>query len=744
MNTSTAAAVRLANNEPLAAAELALREQLKAIDASPFLGQHDLPPRVENVLRGNLLDDHPVEILEAAFNALPAVTVAYLAGIAQRDTGREGEGEFYPHLERQLDCSLSSKDREALYKAFRRACVRLGLPVLARTEQEDASTWFRVLEYALQAGPPTIALPTLAAACQQTERDLGSPDPFDPDGADQWQQSLVELLQSQARTKLSKVLRADTLAWHARAYGRLSLGAVPVSRFEREFQEAIRATAIGSQNARSRLGPPLVIVFADDEILLVAPQNAPGWIWTVTGSWEGEVVLRPSEELPISTEDQVIVSAIRDPPEDLGEPQGRRLTLWAGAQVLVFETRAGKRCSMQAPAGPLRLLARTPFEVGERRSERLLNGLSSLGLEIADGEALQAVFRDGVACEVVGHTEPRLDWESEPVTELGGKPVFGSKPLRLSVSLSNEARSGWGQELDVVLKSPSLGIARLPVVFTSANEGTVVVDQAQRGSRLDPLIASVVRRGEDRPLIMAPSAWLWPGLRKVEPGLLEGDVPDNFNPAASAGVQVGSAGIVVTNESLRWAEVAFNRTDGGVSRFRLRRPGIFLEVEDGADRRSVEVGAFVIDDGRPRFLRISCDDTNAAVVLPNNTIEQAFRGPGIRHVRLNGLGDTGEAEVLLNVNGDPKRALRLVSVTRPCTPTSADVQRSGGRPRFFFRLADPIELFELSGIDVQSGERLTLRTGGAGVLSEMNGDSWRLWPDETAVDDGVWVFEVRA
>jgi hypothetical protein len=47
-----------------------------------------------------------VDLFESLFSVAPAVTIAFLAGLAQREVGKDGEGEFYRHLEAELDHRL--------------------------------------------------------------------------------------------------------------------------------------------------------------------------------------------------------------------------------------------------------------------------------------------------------------------------------------------------------------------------------------------------------------------------------------------------------------------------------------------------------------------------------------------------------------------------------------------------------------------------------------------------------------
>jgi hypothetical protein len=743
VSTFASTSGRIIRNETLAVAEATLRKSLKSPDASPFLGQRELPERARLVLEGNLIDDRPVDVLEAFFKSYPALTVAFIAGMARRETGQKGEGEFYPHLEAQLEIRLSSELRRRVHAAFRGACSKLGLRVLTKVEQEDASTWFRVADYAMQAGPLDIHLSALARACLDVEGDLGPLDPFDTDGSLQWHAHLVEQLATSGTGALERVINLDRLAWHARAFARLSQGFPAVIPFEVTFAAEISKARSEPRSARRGGGPRVSLGFQDDELLLSAPPSAPGWLWSVDGGWGEHVVLRTGESIPLSCEQLITVTATRDYPAEMDTAaKVQAIPIWTHKRLLVFEGRTGRLVGQHAPAGPLSIIAERQFEAAGMRAARLPSGLWRLGLDIQDGETLSVMLANGPIETVVGHRESLIEWASTAAVKFDGKPAFGRLPLVLSVSLSKESAAGWGEMLEVELRTPEFVLSRSPVIFTSPEEGTAVFDVAGLGTHLSRLTAALVKTGESRPLLLAPSAFLWPGLVGFEDGLLKGPVPSNFDAAASVGVQPGALGIAVTADSKRWPEVAFLVDGGRHVRFRVKRPGLFVELEEGPERQAFEVGSLVIDDGRPKYLRVSFDDPLAAIKLPNGLVENAFASSGFRRVPLLGLADSQQNEVIVWPRGDRARALTLARVTKPCTPTAARLLKKGGRPVLEIEIAEPVAAFELVGTDLLSGDRRYVRAG-EGLEQECSGGKWSIWPEAKFLPDGAWVFEAR-
>lgn len=734
---------RIASIDELARAERALRSALTGSDASPFLGQHDLRARASTIVRGNLIGLCPIDVFGALFVTYPAVTVAYLAGLAQREAGSDGEGEFYRHLEKDIDHPLSNGERDSLHIDFRRACLKLGLPVLTQLEQKAASTWYRIADYELQAGILTSLLPVLARACVDVERDSGLLDLFDPDGARAWQESVIELLYSRGRRGMARILDADEMAWHSRTFARLGSGIQPVTSFEARFLSAIEKARETVVYDRSRFGPPTSLFFNNDEILLVAPSQAPGWRWAVRAAWPGEIDLRPGEELPVTTEVELFIVARRETGDDLLKPKERVAIVWGDQRLAIYETRTGKKVSYNAPAGTLDLVSRERFFADGTPADLLISKLWKKQVELEDGETTNVTFADGATFKVLAHAQPKLDWASDAAVEFDGRPTFGTAPLSVSVSLSQEAVAGWGRDLEVVLRTPSRHVSRRAVTFDDHVKGSATFQEAEFGGEFERLTASLVRSGEDRPLVTAPSAWLWPDLQGLVDGIFVGPTPDNFDQGASVGLQSGPNGIVSLPDVGRVPELAFRRADRGHYRIRLRRAGVFLELQEGADRRSIPIGSSVIDDGAPRFLRVFCDDTEATLALPHSEQPCAFASAQMRQVRLDGIGDAGEGLVRLLPRGDALREIVLATVTRPCAPLYARSIRMGGRPCLEFELAEPIGVFELAGFDLLSGEQSILRTG-EGLRVDYRDGRWQVQPDIRSIGNGAWILEVRA
>ncbi|MEN3951262.1 hypothetical protein [Iodidimonas sp. SYSU 1G8] len=744
MKFDLAETISLVRNAAIKQAEAALRARLTLVDASPFLGQYELAAEVARGVHDFLQGPQPIARIEPLFRLSPAVAVAYFASLAQRETGLDGQGELYPHFEAELGSKLSPLDRERFYQAFRRACVDLGLPVLTELQLRETGTWRRRNEYQLQAGPVDTVLPDLASACLQVERELGAPDPHDPDGLRFWHEALVDRLEQRGPKNLPRVLRHDVLGWHSLAFGRLADGNPPQSAFEARFASAINTSRSLVRDSYARLGPRPEVLFNGDEIVIVTPLQATGWTWTVRGSWSGEVVIKAGEELPVSFEDSVSVETRRLDFEADDEPvTSRQFPIWTASRFSIFDAASGRHVSLEAPAGQLYLVSREPFNCDQEPASQSLSGLWMLTVEMFDGDRRVVRLADGSEHAIMAHAVPRLIWSSPAVCDIGGVPVFSGASLGVESALPREMLL-LNTPYEVVLRTSTGELSRSAVVFDEAGSGRADFPVLEPGANFDRLTAALVRSGEQRALVQAASAWLWPRLDCLEDGCFVGSVPENFDQSASIGLVVRDRGITIGAGVDRSVELAFRRAEGSHYRIRLPRPGIFLELEEGANRRGLDRGSTILDDGRPLYLRVYCDDREASLAFGTRVETRAFGALGVRRLSLTGLhGDEGDAKVELYPGGNPVSAITLAIIAQPCTPRRAGVERRGGRSVLECTFDDDVSLFEFEGINLLTGdvERLSRNDG---VSQEQVQGVWRLYCAERSIADGVWLFEAQA
>lgn len=739
----------LATEDELRLENVRLQAEIARSDASPFLGQQRLGRRVEQRLHAEFIKHPSGEVagLLAMLRLYPAVGVCFLASLARRQT----DGRFYSPLAEALGVDdVSYNERIELWTAFRKAAIGLGLPIPSHSELGVAGVNRYRLEYFVQAGPLHGDLRALAEAFVAVRDSVGDVDLHDPSACRALLDAVLEELGDRART-LQRVLANDRAAWHAAAMLRLQSGATPRNDFETALQAAIVTAAAAVPASRSRRPPPLRLVFSEGGIALRAPAMA-GWTWRVDGPWGFPALLGPDQELPLGAAETVTWSAMPMTPLP-GVPLARTVPVWRNAHALVFDRATGALLASVAAtpatvgADACTIVARTAFRGTARRgemvSEETFEGLHVADLDLADGPVS---FSTGSGVAVVElFQRPSLAWADGPPVFLEGRPVFGADTISLRLNLPDD-HAGWAGRVEAVV---STGRRDHPVraLFVKGDDGLVATLPLPAIDRFDRLAAFAAFAGEDRPLLHAPAAWIWPGLAQFEVGCFVGPVPGNFDPDGSRNAVVGDRGVVVGAGEGRLSELAFRIAESRV-RLRVETGEVEVQLVERGVVRPLPRGAVILDDGGPKQLRIWCADRTASLDVCGIVERNPFKVGGRRSVALAGLtARGGSRQVEIWPGGDQRRAYDLVCISRPAEPSHVDMRLIGDEPRGVLGLAAGARLVGRAvrlGLGPETRLRLEAGNGldaGAGAAPA----TIRIQP--RALPDGLWLvelFEVEA
>lgn len=741
----------LADSTELLADNARLKADIASRDASPFLGQRTLERRIEFALHAEFIrhGDGPVAALDDLLGAYPAVAVAFMAGLARTKTGQDGHNAFYRHLEEALGADETTHDmRRRLWLAFRRACMRLGLPIPTVGELLTVGKDRFRLEYFVQAGPLNCDLPSLAEAFLSVHEQLGDYDDHDPTSCRNALDAARIELGDGAKT-LQRVLANDRAAWHASAFARLARGEAPRTEFELDFSKAIQAARLGRRahgHGRRPTAPRLV--FAEGGLALRSPATA-GWTWTVAGPWTSEVIVGPDQDLPLGRAQSLRWKAASIESGREATASGfLDMAVWGSARLLVFDAASGALLARagadacEVAAETVDLVSKEAFRLEgaqDEQSEETLEGLHHARLCSQAGPVVVATSYGPVALTLLAR--PTLSWGGGSLTLLQGRPVFGAPGVTLVLQLPAEEREAWAGRIEAVIAVGKRGgQVRHRLAFAEVNGDLTASLEGIDIRTFERLEGHVSFIGEERALLQAPSAWFWPGLQKVDDGRFCGPVPANFAANASRNVARGLDGLVAGTGAGRLAELAFSSGDG-LWRLSVRTGDIQIELVDRGVARIMAPGSTILDDGSPKQLRIWCADRSAALDLCGVVEREPFRGAGYRSVSLAGLASRrGSRKIELWPGGDHIRSYNLALLTRPAEPESVRVELIGGAPRGEISLGG-------NGVLCGSARRL----GGWEALHVGGGDGLILQPRSSAVGfrlspqhfaDGLWLIDL--
>jgi len=186
----------------------------------------------------------PIQLFIRGLTKWPAVFATYLTVHVVEGYGRSGTGEVYPFIEGALGTSASALDqprRVELWKAYRKASVRLGLSVVP----EGSSPRPYVAEYLRQAGVPIKYLASLATKLESHTARLGIPDIEDPESITAWQEQLRGYLGPPISRTIPRAIETDDTAYYTTTYLRVR-GYDSANECQNETESAIFEALAGS------------------------------------------------------------------------------------------------------------------------------------------------------------------------------------------------------------------------------------------------------------------------------------------------------------------------------------------------------------------------------------------------------------------------------------------------------------------------------------------------------------------
>lgn len=192
--------------------EVRMRELVRKSD-TPVLGLLGtlVPSEAREAIRKDLSVFPSARAFTQRIDKYPALFGVWLAEHVMLGLGQDGHFSLYPHLQKAVGGvpELTQPDRELLWRAFRRAMLKLGIQPLSRR----SGTHFMADEYIRQAGVPIAFADDLASRMLQVARRIGLPDEDDQEGLLTWQTTLLNKLAAPFSVTAKKAVERDTIAY---------------------------------------------------------------------------------------------------------------------------------------------------------------------------------------------------------------------------------------------------------------------------------------------------------------------------------------------------------------------------------------------------------------------------------------------------------------------------------------------------------------------------------------------------
>lgn len=528
----------------------------------------------------------------------PALFGVWLAEHVMLGLGQDGHFSLYPHVQRAIGGvpELTQADRELLWRAFRRAILKLGIQPLPRR----SGTHFMADEYVRQAGVPIAFADDLASRMLQVARRVGLPDEDDQDGLLTWQAILLTKLGAPFSITAKKAVERDTEAYYTRAFVRVRLnGGVATNQDPLEIAFAKAFANVGTRSVMRTAIPQLL--YRDGMLGILFPPSTSLTSYRVVA---GEF----SQSVRVDTQGTFRPIPLGLPPEVFVEREdGERMLsvkLWPDSlsnRLLIFNAegrlRALAKLSQDEPVelAPGTYVALCRFEPTNAEdwievSERPL--LVEVSLDVRPGS--EQILRNGPASvTIVGENQPTFSLSGSFKGSLEHLDVWYGE-LNANVDVPLEWLEVGATSFEVRVANGDQQVS-VPMVLDASGKASVSLTAAIETLRIPPgvhrLVFELARSGEAR-TIQRRSMLYWAGLREVTYGLRFSytSPPQNLITSYCTGLKIGLLQTAPVDDHSRILRLAFDLGAGRLVHLSWHRPGFFVEVQvPNADGSSTSI-----------------------------------------------------------------------------------------------------------------------------------------------------------
>jgi hypothetical protein len=521
----------------------------------------------------------------------PALFAIHLTSTLMAGMGQTGSFDLYRHIRIALQRTVdpTTDEKEALWSAFRRAVLRLGLEVSPRTSGHH----FMADTYLRQVGVPLAFADDLAEKMLGFAKTAGLPDGDDPEGIARWQSALESRLVPPFSLVAKKAVTLDTQGFYAGFFlkvhesGGASTDANPLERAMAKAFEKLK----GESRFRRASLPYLAIHDGCLGVLVPAGESARIIDITVDGEHHRSPVGVDNEFLSI-TEPLPFIVSVRDGGtqqtmqyEVWGDDKSNRMLLFTETGRFKGRAQLGMADALVLPPGAYTALSRFRPEGMDVEEFSESPRLYKLSVSLRPGK--EQTFSNGPAVLTLqGEERPLVVWMGQ-VRGTRELVEFHYGDLGLEIEFPVAWLSVSSGHFQVFLYSnTSSATAVVPVITDENGHTTVSITNASWQHSLPPglsrLIAEIKRPGETRALLRT-SVLFWNGLESVSSSLKFRllSEPSNLVISQCENFSISKGLIQPKDDTSRHLSLTFRIDERRAQTLTWNAPGVFVEVIGG-------------------------------------------------------------------------------------------------------------------------------------------------------------------
>ena len=510
--------------------------------------------------------------LESGLKRFPALFLSYIVISLKQSLGPE-KSSVYDSLSLALSPSAQYQsrhgEREALWRAFRRACQKLELPVSNRQFGSN----YMVDAYLEQTGIAEANLDKVWDRMNVFARKHGLPDEYDLHGQQLWYSRFCASLNKPFSVRSKRALENDATGYY-------------LQQFYLACSDS--ATSINSESFQDVSLPYLM--FDGDTLALAFSASTRHQIWTLDIDGHCQRIETGAEVITVDLEtydtNQVSVSSLSEA-EFL-------FTLWQSDrnnQFAFFEADTHRFISSHSLTedgvvlnpGRYRILSRFSIELDWLHTEECLECDFYWG-EFQLDAGKKAVIERGPATFLVRtHSHAVLELEGPLYTPYSGVSFYSSETLNIKTKLPEEWELGTG-DYELVLSIPSTNDeCTVPLTLLGNHQASVSMASISEswGNTFNRVNISLRKTGQKRPLART-SCMVWFGLQELAGGFMPvcSKLPENLSIDFSENIRhsANMATLVVKDVKVPFLTLGF-KVNKRLVQLKFALPGTYTYLE---------------------------------------------------------------------------------------------------------------------------------------------------------------------
>ncbi len=541
---------------------------------------------------------HPLGEYIANLRQYPALLATLMTVVILEGFGSSGNFRVYRHIELLLNIRLSEADKRELWKAYRKACLTLGLSVSPRT----SGPRYIVHEFLRQAGLPLgYASKFCEKAIKYADR-VGLPDDDNPEDINLWQQKLVQTLKPPFSKIARESIERDETGYYVgmfiSLYRNRDQNIQNPTRLEQKMLDTILSAPSRQTMKKARIPQVIFRNFMAYGVLFPSGEKG-SWLMD-TGEHQTQHITR-GEELFVPFDDHTLPPSVTLTDDN---NVSWHYDLWQDRlanRLLIFSLPSGKLVRPAAltdkeislEPGEYTLMLRFP-----PRDEQDVEHFSDdpelfikKHILLSPGDRMD-LRRGPVTLTLKADEIPLLLWQCKPIRGVRGNEFYPAKSLKLKVVIPEEMKTP-DAEFYLELRSAQLGEdIHVPVIFADDTHLNLDLEPWIKPWKAGVARLQVIlrRKGSGR-LVVRRSIVIWNGLSTIDdrcvfrchrlPENVDLDRCENLKP------DMEKKTCSYRDETNQFFKMSFKDTHQN-HEFVWAVPGIFLGVVDYSDQRQTE------------------------------------------------------------------------------------------------------------------------------------------------------------